>query len=1576
MTDAQDHPTGAHVEPEAADDILELFTEPTREWFRAAFGAPTAAQAGAWRAVSERKNALVVAPTGSGKTLSAFLWSLDQLFAAPAEGTTVLYISPLKALGVDIERNLRSPLVGIGHTARRLGQEPSEISVGVRSGDTTAKARRDLVRNPPNVLITTPESLYLMLTSQARSTLTGISTVIVDEVHALAGTKRGAHLALSLERLDALLEAPAQRIGLSATVEPRDEVARFLSGRAPAEVVAPPAQKQWDITVSVPVPDLGRPEGLDEGGTDDAAPMQPSIWPHVEHRIVDLVAQRRSTIVFVNSRRLAERLTGRLNEIWAERQAVTGGGQDDGQAVSQDDEASALLARSHHGSVSKEQREVIEEDLKAGRLRCVVATSSLELGIDMGAVDLVVQVESPPAVSAGLQRVGRAGHQVGEVSVGWFFPKHRGDLVSTAVVVERMLDGRIEALHVPRNPLDVLAQQTVAAAALEPLDVEDWFETVRRSAPFSSLPRSAFEAVLDLLAGRYPSDRFAELRPRIVWDREAGTLTGRPGAQRLAVTSGGTIPDRGLFGVYLAGGEESGSARTGGRRVGELDEEMVYESRVGDVFALGATSWRIEEITFDRVLVTPAFDQPAAMPFWRGDGLGRPAELGRALGEFQRQVLAEGESPQSSRLDGIGLDQWARENLRRYLREQSEAVGALPSDTTLVVERTRDELGDWRIILHSPYGLQVHSPWALAVGERLHERYGLDGSAMASDDGIVLRVPMMDEEPPGAELFRFEADELEELVTAQVSSSPLFAGRFREAAARALLLPRTHPGQRTPLWQQRQRSSQLLEVAAGYPDFPMIMEAMREVLQDVYDMPALLDLMRRIAGREVRMVESTTHTPSPFAQSVLFGYIAQYLYEGDSPLAERRAAALSVDPQMLGELLGRVELRDVLDAEIIAEAEAYAQRLLPARRLRGDEVNGPESVADLLRLLGPLSAAELARRLRPEEEAERREDERPEPSGPAPKSEDSVLSAWQAQRHAEALVTAQRAFRIGAGADTRYAAIEDAARLRDGLGTPMPPGIPQVFLEPVEDPLGDLLSRYARTHGPFLTAEAAEALGLSTAVVEEVLHRLAGESRVVAGLFRPERAEHRSASGAQVEEWCEVEMLRRIRRRSLAALRADVEPVSPAAFAAFLPVWQSASPHTHTDGREGLVEALTQLSGVAAPASAWESLILPARVRDYRPALLDELITSGEVVVAGRGALSGHDGWVSFHPREDAEAGLLPAQDPQAERFVPDARQQALCEVLDGGGAWFAEALQARLEASRSEVEDSLWELFWAGQVHPDSFAPVRHRLAGGATAHRTRSRPARSRHAARRTALRRAVQERRGEQAAPGARWARITPDPPPDPQEPSAAQAARSYARAEILLDRYGVLTRGSVAAEQQAGGFAAVYRVLSAAEQAGRVRRGYVVERLGAAQFALSATIDRIRQVSEALEDGRGADVVVLAATDPANAYGAALDWPELEGVSHRPGRKAGAVVVLRGGELIVYMERGGRTMLVYTEDEEVLTEVAQPLVDTLRQAHTGRLAVEKISGISALKHPFGDALRAAGFHTSPSGLRFSG
>src|SRR4051795_12302035 len=917
MTDAQEHLAA-----------LERFSAPSREWFGAAFAEPTPAQAGAWEAISQQRHALVVAPTGSGKTLSAFLWAIDRLLTegSPTEkGTRVLYVSPLKALAVDVERNLRAPLTGIRQTAERLGTSVPDVTVGIRSGDTPAADRRTLARTPPDILITTPESLFLMLTSQARESLRHVETVIVDEVHAVAGTKRGSHLGLSLERLDALLPTPAQRIGLSATVRPLDEVARFLGGSAPVEIVAPRSAQRWDLRVGVPVGDMTQPGQYDDYDDSDDSDADgrdaTSIWPHVENHVADLIAQHRSTIVFANSRRLAERLTARLNEIAAERAGVEvdTDGPAPAEIMAQSGAsygAAPVIAKAHHGSVSKEQRALIEDDLKRGRLPCVVATSSLELGIDMGAVDLVIQIESPPSVASALQRVGRAGHQVGEISRGVLFPKHRGDLAQTAVAVQRMREGLIESLHVPANPLDVLAQQVVAALAMEAWSADDLFALVRRAASYTGLPRPVYDATLDLLSGRYPSDEFAELRPRIVWDRVTGQLTGRPGAQRLAVTSGGTIPDRGLFGVFLVGGEGPG------RRVGELDEEMVYESRVGDVFALGATSWRIEDITHDRVLVTPAPGVPGRLPFWKGDTLGRPAELGEAIGAFTRDLGAARPEAAVALAEDRGLDPWAAGNLVGYVHEQVESTGVLPSDRTLVVEKFRDELGDWRLVVHSPYGTPVHAPWALAINARLRERYGIDGQAIASDDGIVIRIPDTDAEPPTGELIAFEPDEIDDLVTQEVGGSALFASRFRECAARALLLPRRDPGRRSPLWQQRQRSAALLEVASKYPSFPIVLEAVRECLQDVYDLPALVALMRSLSAREVGIHDVDTHQPSPYARSLLFGYVAQFVYEGDSPIAERRAAALSLDQGLLAELLGRAELRELLDPEVLAEVEA------------------------------------------------------------------------------------------------------------------------------------------------------------------------------------------------------------------------------------------------------------------------------------------------------------------------------------------------------------------------------------------------------------------------------------------------------------------------------------------------------------------------------------------------------------------------------------------------------------------------------------------------------------------------------
>lgn len=1625
-----------------APDVLDRFSPATAEWFRSSFRTPTPAQSGAWEAISSGNHCVVVAPTGSGKTLAAFLWAIDRMASTPPpeerrRRCRVLYVSPMKALAVDVERNLRAPLVGIGHAATRLDQPQPDISVSVRSGDTPATERRAFARTPTDILITTPESLFLMLTSSVREALRGVETVIIDEVHAVAGTKRGAHLALSLERLDALLDEPAQRVGLSATVRPVEEVARYLAGGRPVEVVQPPSTKEWDLDVVVPVPDLAElassPAEIEPGVPDLSGPAagnqrNASIWPHVEERIVDLIAGHRSTLVFANSRRLAERLTSRLNEIWEERQLeaqeasehdaeATYAAQPGGRHTSRRSPAEimaqsgasfgapAILARAHHGSVSKEHRSAIEEDLKAGRLPAVVATSSLELGIDMGAVDLVVQVESPPSVASGLQRVGRAGHQVGAVSEGVFFPKFRGDLVQTAVVVERMRDGAIESLRVPANPVDVLAQHVVAMVAMDDWTVGALEALVRRAASFAALPHAVLEATLDMLSGKYPSDEFAELRPRIVWDRVTDTLTGRRGAQRLAVTSGGTIPDRGLYAVFLASGDGPG------RRVGELDEEMVYESRVGDVFTLGTSTWRIEDITHDRVLVTPAPGQPGRLPFWKGDQLGRPAELGRAVGAFVREVVGLGPERARRRVLEAGLDAWAVDNLLAYLEEQREATRHVPDDRTIVVERFRDEIGDWRVAVLSPFGGQVHAPWALCVAARMRERFGIDVQAMHGDDGLVFRLPDLEFEDGAAvgeqlvELVTLEPEDVQEMVTQEIGGSALFAARFRECAARALLLPRRRPDRRQPLWQQRQRASQLLQVASQYPSFPIVLEAVREVVQDVFDVPGLVELMTDIRSRSVKVVDVESSQPSPFARSLVFGYVAQYLYEGDSPLAERRAAALALDPSLLSELLGQGEalaLRDLLDPEAVARTEAELQRLTPERGARD-----AEDVADLLRVLGPLPVAGVVARAA---------------EGFSPDAVSAALAELEAAR---------RVIAVRVAGEERWAAIEDAGRLRDALGTAMPVGVPQAFLESAPDPLADLVARFARTHGPFTVPTVASWWGVGPAVVHDALRRLVSSGRVVEGELLPTEN-----GGGHGPEFCDAEVLRLLRRRSLAALRHEVEPVSRVDLARFLPQWQGIGGDLR--GRDGLLRAIEQLTGAVVPASALETLVLPARVSDYRPALLDELMSAGEVVWRGHGALPGDDGWVSLHVADTAHLTLPPPE----ERELTDAEQTVL-SALAGGGAYFFRALADRVALDDAEVLEAVWSLLWSGRLTNDTIAPLRALLAGGRTAHkRTRTAPRQSRYAARRGSLGRFGSLRGGlAAAAPGqveaaedsaraaslragaaavarsgpptgvGRWT-LLPEAVTDP-------TTRAVTSAELLLDRYGVLTRGSVVAEEVPGGFAAVYRVLAAAEEAGKVRRGYFVESLGASQFASTGAVDRLRQFSRlpgaqeaererALppddqwaaypprEAGRhpraqaGPKALVLAASDPANPYGAALGWPErtvadagesddAKGATgrrgHQPGRKAGALVVVVEGELVLYVERGGKTMLCWSDDAEHLQAAADALALAVREGALGRLTVEKADGASILGsgHPLVTALSQAGFHMTPRGLR---
>ena len=1484
---------------------MEGFSAVTRDWFTAAFAAPTEAQVQAWAAIGKGENTLVIAPTGSGKTLAAFLWALDQLAAAPTPADAerqcrVLYISPLKALAVDIERNLRAPLTGIRHTAQAIGSSPPDIQVAVRTGDSSPEERRRLAARPPDILITTPESLFLLLTSKARDVLRSVDTVIVDEVHALAGSKRGAHLALSLERLDALEpgRAPAQRIGLSATVRPAEVVASFLGGARPVTVAAPPSSKRLDLRIVVPVEDMTDPETAAGPATPDGQAPRRSIWPHVEERVLDLIEQHRSTIVFANSRRLAERLCARLNELAAERaelRASPGGGPPGAMTLPAQVMAQAgatggappEVARAHHGSVSRQERAQIEEALKAGRLPAVVATSSLELGIDMGAVDLVVQVESPPSVASGLQRTGRAGHNVGDVSRGVIFPKYQGDLVQAAVVARRMRAGQIEELSVPRNPLDVLAQQIVAMTAMDDWAVGDLEQVVRQAAPFASLTRPVLEAVLDMLAGRYPSEEFAELRPRLVWDRTTGTLHGRPGAQRLAVTSGGTIPDRGLFGVFLAASQREANGRNS-HRVGELDEEMVYESRVGDVFVLGASSWRIEDITADQVLVSPAPGQPGKLPFWHGDAPGRPVELGRALGAYCRELASATEQDAAGLLRADGLDELAAANLVRYLADQREATGYVPDDRTLVLERFRDELGDWRLVLHSPFGAPVHAPWALAIAARLRERYqGMDVQAMHTDDGIVIRVPDSDEPPP-AGLAELAPEDVEQLVTAELGNSALFASRFRECAARALLLPRRTPGRRSPLWQQRQRSAQLLSVARKYGTFPIVLETVRECLQDVFDVPGLVGLMRELATRQIRLVEVETATPSPFGRSMLFRYVGAFMYEGDAPVAERRAQALALDSALLAELLGQADLRELLDPAVVTETERELQRLLPSRACRD-----AEGVADLLRGIGPLSAAEVAERCQD------------------PAAADGWLAGLLAQR---------RTLQIRVAGEARWAAIEDAGRLRDALGVPLPPGVPAAFTEPVADPLGDLTARYARGHGPFTTADVAARYGLGVAVITGTLRRLAADGRVAEGEFLP---------GRRGTQWCDTGVLRLLRRRCLAKLRKEAEPVPAAALARFLPAWQQAGqPAPGLGSRTGrrspagpdqVYEAIDQLAGAAVPASALETLILPGRVPGYQPAMLDELTAAGEIVWSGAGGLPGGDGWLVLAPADTAPL-LLPA----AGEITLTPLHQAVLTALDGGGGLFFRMLADRAisllpEPERAAASDAalaaaIWDLVWAGRLSNDTLAALRTVLstgrpvapddgpaatqprAGPAGAEQTSAgltsalngaglngaglngaglngaapngpgivrpsfggaglggagprRRGTGRMGARRPGSGRPAMPSRTGPPTVSGRWF-LVPPADPDPTR-------RLHAAARTLLDRHGILIRGAVASERVPGGFAAIYPVLRAMEDAGQCRRGYFVEGLGAAQFALPGAVDRMRAMAADAEPGAQAD-----------------------------------------------------------------------------------------------------------------------
>jgi len=1416
-------------------DPLASFSPVTRGWFERTFDTLTPPQVLGWPAIASGEHVLIQAPTGSGKTLTAFLSALDRLNDSPGEGLRVLYVSPLKALNYDIERNLRGPLAGL----------ESKVTVAVRTGDTSQKERRDVLRHPPDILITTPESLFLMLTSQAQDILRGVDTLILDEVHAIAGSKRGAHLSISVERLQSLARGSIQRIGLSATQRPLEEIGRFVSGAREIRLIDAGTRKELDLEVVVPVEDmreLGSTASLSHPAPADGQEMDigtehgaQSIWPSIYPEILRLVRAHRSTIVFVNNRRLAERLALRLNELAEEE-----------------------IARAHHGSLAREQRVLVEEDLKAGRIPCLVATSSLELGIDMGAVDLVVQVESPKSVARGLQRIGRAGHELGAVSKGRIFPKFRADLLESAVVARAMRAGEIEETKIPRNPLDVLAQQIVAISAVAEIASDELYELVCRAYPFRDLSRMQFDNVLDMLAGRYPSDEFAELRPRIIWDRTGGVIRAREGARRLAVTNAGTIPDRGLFGVFLV---------DGGGRVGELDEEMVYEARAGQTFLLGASTWRIEEITRDRVLVSPAPGVPGAVPFWKGEGVGRPFELGQKIGAATRELSALSDAKARRRLrDDFSLEERAAGNLLTFLREQLDATGAVPSDRTIVVERFRDEIGDWRLCILSPFGGRVHAPWAMALAARLRESHGIEAQSIWSDDGIALHFPEADA-PPSVDDLQIDPDEVEDLVVGEVGDTALFGARFRENAARALLIPRRRPGERTPLWQQRLKAQSLLQVARKYGSFPVILETYRECLQDVFDLPALRTLLQGLKTRELDLVEVETQSASPYSASLLFDYIATYMYEDDTPPAERRAQALSLDRDLLRELLGAEELRDLLDAGAIAEVERSLQ---PSPRT-------PDELDDLLRVRGHLFTGEY----------------------------DETLAA--------PLIDERRVIRLRLAGRDAIAAAQDAGRYRDALGAMPPSGLPDSFLEGGPESLRQLVLRYARGRGPFTTAEANDRFGRDLA---GVLAALEHDELLVRGELRP---------GGTEREWCDPDVLRRLRRASLAALRREVEPVEQEALARFVPGWHGI------DRRASLREALVPLQALPLPVSLWEPEVLPRRVPDYRPEHLDSLAASGEIVWVGAGLDR-----VAVYFREDAAAlGQVAA----AAR--PDLEvHQRLREALSGALFWDELLAESQLESG--EALPALWDLVWAGEVTNDAWTPLRaSRRFGQPKAER---RPRR-------------FSRRRSQGAtATAGRWSKTdrlfagTPD---------------RRALAELLLERQGIVTRDGVRAEGIPGGYGAVYAELRALETLGLCRRGYFVEGLGGAQFALGGAVERLRELRDRDEEP---DALVLAAADPAQPYGAALPWPRRAGA--RAARVAGAYVVSLGGEPVLYVERGGRSLSPLRDpDDAWLRPALRALAAHVRAGRGRRLAVERFDGEPVVDSDVLSLLVEAGFLAGP-------
>ena len=1449
--------------------MLARFHPTVREWFEESFGEPSDPQRSGWPAIATGAHTLILAPTGAGKTLAAFLWELNDLIVRGIEealpnSVQLLYISPLKALNNDIQRNLDRPLGELRERFAVAGKEFPEIRVAVRTGDTPAAARARMLRKSPHVLITTPESLNIMLTSlRGRGMFSGVRAVIVDEIHAIAGTKRGAHLALTLERLEKIVDSPPQRIGLSATQRPLEEVARFLGGCEipatggtqfrPVTIVDCGMSKEMHISVESPVADLGNVGG--------------SIWPAIAPLVLQHIRSSRTTLVFVNNRAQSEKVAARVNALAEEEVALP-----------------------YHGSLARERRFALEERLKAGSIRALVTTSSLELGIDIGSVDLVIQLQSPKRVASGLQRIGRSGHSIGIPSRGILIPTFRDDAVEIAAIVAAMRAGEVEPTHVVQNALDVLAQVVVAAVSVDDWRSDELFDLVRRAYPYHQLTRGAFDEVLAMLSGKYPSDIAAELEPRITWDRVSDRLIGTRAARMTAVISGGTIPDRGLYTVNLPD-------RT---RLGELDEEFVHESRMGDVFQLGSSTWRIAAIEHDRVVVTPAPGTPARMPFWHGEYMARSLMLSHRVGALRRQ-LASAPSEEELR-DQYGCDAATANSLIKYIAAQRAATGIVPDDRNIVIEQFRDETGAVRIVIHAAFGGRINAPWGMALAQRVREAIGnADLQVQTTDDGIMLRLPDLGISAPIQSLLGLTGLEAEQLVMEEVGSTSLFGARFRMNAARALLLPRGNPRRRMPLWLQRLKSLDLLQTVRQFPSFPILVETYREVLQEAFDMQGLKETLAEIGAGNIRIHSVQTDIPSPFAASLQFGFVMDWLYGDDTPRAEQRAALLSLDRAMLDEVMGG-EGSDDITLEAIEQTLAERRGTAPGRRARTSD-----ELAHLLDRAGDLSGEDVRARIASTDEGVRGD----------PFQE---------------LLLANRTIAIQLGAEgrkewrfiltetyPRYISafgVEVLARVRatgELVERPATDAIPDVLRNPAINPSvarREILARFLTQSGPVTVAEIHDRYGWEQRWIESRLAEWERTGKLVRGKFRRELKD---------TEWCSRKIVEIGRRRALASLRKQIEAVELPHFAAFMQRWQHVDERDRLDGEPGTATALRQLYGVARPPVAWDRDYLRSRVRGYDPTWLSLFSASGEPVWAGEGKYDPESGAIPLARVRFFERGTGATWMGEEPEAVLSAEATAVRDTIAKEGASFIRDIQAITGLTMLSVREAIRELVAWGLITNDTVEALREigrwrPLMPRTTPDPTSWLPAdyvpsqNRRIVQRRPNLRRLPKWRRPDKpgAAPSSwsgRWSllrRVGTLGPELPEEERAERVARQW------LTRYGIVSRDWWRRERPPVSWRAIYRELKRLEFRGEVRRGYFVKGLGGAQFALPDAVEWLRAV--ALEEHAPSGYVVMAASDPANVYNLQLDLVDRDPLS-RP-RGSGALLVMRGGRVAIAVEGRGR------------------------------------------------------------------